>query len=617
MTTTRSLVARRPFALLLTAVGATAFTACGSEGRPHNPDPQAPAVVAPKTAPAISGGTMIVQGSIAIAADPDRDRVYVVDLQSKSVVGDVALEENDEPGRLVLDAAGNVHVALRKGGAIATIELATGELLRRTPVCGSPRGVAFDAVAETLHVACETGELVSLDSATGEELRRLRLDRDLRDVIVQGDKLLVTRFKTAELLVIGAGGEVLQSTKPAAGNSSFGLPFEPSVAYRTLAMPDGSLAMVHQRSLVTGETTPLTITPGGYYNGLGCENSVVHGTVSVFTPGFEEGTFQQPVAAGSLSTGAITSSFGGPGNAMNAAILPVDIAVSPGGNQVAVVSAGNDQVYISQRTLFEVPGDCGQHGATPVEGQPIAVAFSAQNQVVVQLREPAALQIIDGSGTLISLSDVSMADTGHEFFHSNKKGVSPVACASCHPEGGDDARVWNVNPIGPRRTQTLGGGLSKTLPLHWDGDMAKVSSIMNEVFVGRMGGDPAGGNPTNAQAMERWLDTLPAAAIARVEDEGAVTRGDALFNDGTVGCAGCHSGEMRTNNTSHDVGTGGKFQVPMLKGIASRAPYMHDGCAPTLKARFLPSCGGGDAHGKTSHLSAAQIDDLVAFLETL
>lgn len=37
----------------------------------------------------------------------------------------------------------------------------------------------------------------------------------------------------------------------------------------------------------------------------------------------------------------------------------------------------------------------------------------------------------------------------------------------------------------------------------------------------------------------------------------------------------------------------------------------------TLRERFDPSCGGGDRHGLTSHLSGNQIDDLVSYLETL
>ena len=57
--------------------------------------------------------------------------------------------------------------------------------------------------------------------------------------------------------------------------------------------------------------------------------------------------------------------------------------------------------------------------------------------------------------------------------------------------------------------------------------------------------------------------------------------------------------------------------MPSLVAIGYRTPLMHDGCAPDLRARFDPACGGGDAHGKTSQLGSAQVDDLIAYLQTL
>lgn len=58
------------------------------------------------------------------------------------------------------------------------------------------------------------------------------------------------------------------------------------------------------------------------------------------------------------------------------------------------------------------------------------------------------------------------------------------------------------------------------------------------------------------------------------------------------------------------------LQTPSLLGVSARPPYLHDGCAPTLADRFGP-CGGGDQHGKTSALGAADLDALIAYLETL
>jgi hypothetical protein len=45
---------------------------------------------------------------------------------------------------------------------------------------------------------------------------------------------------------------------------------------------------------------------------------------------------------------------------------------------------------------------------------------------------------------------------------------------------------------------------------------------------------------------------------------------------------------------------------------------MHNGCAATLADRFgNASCSGGDKHGLTSTLSAAQVGDLTTYLQSL
>jgi cytochrome c peroxidase len=95
-------------------------------------------------------------------------------------------------------------------------------------------------------------------------------------------------------------------------------------------------------------------------------------------------------------------------------------------------------------------------------------------------------------------------------------------------------------------------------------------------------------------------------------------RGQALFEDARVGCSTCHAGALFTNDATVAVGTGQALQVPSLRGLAFRAPFMHDGCAATLRDRFgLTACGGGDQHGVTSSLATAQVDDLTAYLESL
>jgi hypothetical protein len=192
---------------------------------------------------------------------------------------------------------------------------------------------------------------------------------------------------------------------------------------------------------------------------------------------------------------------------------------------------------------------------------------------------------------------------------------SGLTCVTCHPDGGDDGRAWDFQRIGLRRTPSLRGGILATAPFHWDGDLTNVGTLMREVFTRRMGG----GAVSDAQvaALCAWVDGIAAVPVAHAGDAAQLARGEAIFRSATAACATCHTGDRMTNNQTLDVGTRGAFQVPSLMGLAGRAPYMHDGCATSLRVRFTnATCGGGDRHGRTSHLSAAQLDDLVAWLET-
>jgi cytochrome c553 len=170
-----------------------------------------------------------------------------------------------------------------------------------------------------------------------------------------------------------------------------------------------------------------------------------------------------------------------------------------------------------------------------------------------------------------------------------------------------------------RRTQSVAGGILARAPYHWVGDMTDLPKLMNDVFAVRM----AAGTTTHSQrvSLGPWLDRIPAPASVPALDQAAADRGRALFESTETGCVGCHNGALLTNNSRVNVGTNGVFKVPSLLGVGARAPFLHDGCAATLADRFdrTRTCGGaaGDLHGKTSQLDAAQVADLVAYLDTL
>jgi mono/diheme cytochrome c family protein len=592
-----------------TCVGGVAVSPLPPMIRGGGITPQLPAVVtkASTPVPPLSGGTLLTlaDAKTAAASDPDRDQVYLVDLSSNAVRATIRLQPGDEPGRAIQDPAGLLHVVLRRGGAIADIDPATGTVSARRAVCGAPRGIVYDKTAKVLQVACAGGELVSLPAAGGAATRTVMLDRDLRDIVVgPGGSLLVSTFRKAEVLVVGADGSVTSRLHPGSGISPTLMGTvqmrTPSVAWRMVSLDEttGSVAMLHQ----TGVTDLIDPAAGGYAGLKGC-GGIVQAGISVLVPGSDS----PPVAS-----------------PMNSVSLAVDLAVSPDGQNVAVAVPGNAETQgmptIFQQNLAQVTQNtgspCGSSGS-PVfpqpSGQVISVSYSRDGVLLAQTREPPTLWRAD-TGTVVALATDSRDDTGQDIFHVNAGGG--LACASCHPEGGEDGRVWNFVCAGARRTQSIRGGISPTAPFHWDGSETNFSRLMDDVFSGRMAGPML--SDDQKTALQSWVDTIPAMPETAGLDAGAVDRGKTLFNDPKVACASCHAGTLLTNNATVDVGTGQALQVPSLRGVSWRAPFMHNGCATTLADRFgTAACSGGDKHGVTSTLTAAQVDDLTTYLQSL
>jgi cytochrome c peroxidase len=203
-------------------------------------------------------------------------------------------------------------------------------------------------------------------------------------------------------------------------------------------------------------------------------------------------------------------------------------------------------------------------------------------------------------------------DSGRSVFH--KQTSLGIACASCHPEAREDGLTWDFAEFGKRRTQNLSGNILERAPYHWTGDMSSLPVLMDDVFAVRM----AGGVLTERQkrSLGPWLDKLQPPAASAIADLSAIDRGKEIFSSAETGCVSCHNGDLLSNKTLVDVGTGGKFKVPSLVGVGARAPFMHDGCAKTMMDRFTV-CGNSPLHGATQQLSQAELGDLVAYLESL
>jgi cytochrome c peroxidase len=177
----------------------------------------------------------------------------------------------------------------------------------------------------------------------------------------------------------------------------------------------------------------------------------------------------------------------------------------------------------------------------------------------------------------------------------------------------------------PRRTPSLRGTIAGTAPYHWPGDEPTIGALIDDVYTIRMSGAPL--DPSMQAALANWVDSIPAPPAPSWVDMSAAALGQALFA-GSAQCASCHSGAKFTNNQTVDVGTGTDvgvlpdggspptaFQVPPLVGVGWRTPLLHNACAATVADRF-GKCATA-AHGATSQLSAEDVVNLTAYLDSL
>lgn len=190
------------------------------------------------------------------------------------------------------------------------------------------------------------------------------------------------------------------------------------------------------------------------------------------------------------------------------------------------------------------------------------------------------------------------------------------ACASCHPDGRDDAITW-ATPEGPRRSIMLAGRARSSPPYSWNGNEASLHAHLGNTF-DRLSGK--GLRSIELDSLVAYVSAMPAppAPSPDAPDAAKVARGKAIFASAEVGCAGCHAGPSTTDGKNHDVGSkhkadrGAAFNTPSLRFVGGTGPYFHDGRYATLGELLTKS-----KMGDTSHLAAADLEALEAYLRTL
>jgi mono/diheme cytochrome c family protein len=321
--------------------------------------------------------------------------------------------------------------------------------------------------------------------------------------------------------------------------------------------------------------------------------------------------------------------------------LPFDIVFSSNGKLAFTVNFGSGDLTLvdleSGRKIGDLEAGDGPSGiALAADGRTAYVLNSLSGDLAVM--DMLLLQEIKRV-PLTTIPLPAAVKRGKLLFVSSRppqiSRARWMSCASCHFDGEADGRTWFFPERGPRNTTSLLGA-GETPPLHWSADRDEFQDFEwtirdlqagSGLLAGRAPNAPLGlpnaDRSADLDALAAYLDTLKAKPSPHSSDLAAIARGRALFERADVGCASCHRPPRYTDTALHDVGTAGPeeradsaFDTPSLRMLWDSAPYLHDGSAATLRD-VLVTKNPQDRHGRTSQLSATEIQDLIVFLLSL
>jgi YVTN family beta-propeller protein len=571
-------------------------------------------------------------GTRLLVANPDSGTVTVVDPAEKKKLTEVRLGKKPE-GAAWIGNGPLAVVTVYGENVLAFVDMKEGKVVERLAVPAEPYGVVVTKDNKHAYVTHEYPGLVTeIDLDARKVLREMPAGKNVRGVALSPDekRLYVTEFYTASLIALDvASGKVVDTWK---GQSIDNL---------------ARNVIVHPRR------------PKAYVSHIRSKIDVIDGSGSIF-PHLTIYDLVPPEKDTKRRKSIAMDTF----NGVYVVTNPWEAALSPDGKRIYTIYAGTNDMNVSAIVDDDYKELDRIGGAVTVGQNPRAVRVSPDGKTLfVYNAMDFEVNIMDAT-SLRSQARVKTCDPpktpewvrGKILFNTALPPMTSrrwIACSSCHPDGHTDGRVWQ-NPEGLRKTPAM-MGLAHTHPLHWSADRDEVQdfeyTIQGRLMQGRgflfgqiarkVGFHPVeleektSGRSKDLDAIAIYSNSFDFPLSPHIPAPGklspAAERGKSLFFSKEVGCATCHSGPYYTDSklakpfNLHDVGTGKddpsekigpKYDTPTLLGVYRTAPYLHHGKAATLED-VLTTCNKEDKHGKTSHLKAAEIGDLVAFLKSL
>ena len=589
------------------------------------------APVSSVAASASGSAGVTADGSTVFVVNPDSGSVSAVDTRTDEKIGEVFVGEDSRSLGLSPDGQ-RLYVTSQGSSTLTVLDAARLAVLTTIRVGAEPYGVVTDPTGQFLYIASSVTssvEVVDLRLAGQWRYRswivaRIPVGAKPKGLALTADgaRLYVTHFLSGEVSVIDTARRAVVQVISTGGDSNF--------AQKIAIHPTSGRAYLPHIRSNTGNRFMLF-------------DSTVFPVVSAIDTAANQSLPRERV---DLSLGA------------TAANLPFDLAFSPDGGRMYVVSLGSGDLSVvdlttRQRIARVDVGDGPRGIAVTPDGRKAYVVNSLSDDVsVVDLIAPREIKRIPIAKSLLPAE----IKRGKLIFFSSRSPETArdrwMSCVSCHFDGEHDGRTW-FTARGPRNTTSMRGA-SDTRPLYWSADRDEVQDFeftIRELQAGtgliRNGtphptlGTPNAGRSADLDALAAFIESLrPKPSPFRRpwpsrDPDGSLTvaarRGRLIFERQDVGCATCHIPPRYTDSTmnaspfiKHDVGTGdgpderlgSAFDTPSLRGLWDSPPYLHDGSAATLRDVLITRNSQG-RHGRTSHLSEAEIRDLIAFLLSL
>ncbi|MBZ0254978.1 hypothetical protein K8I31_02885, partial [bacterium] len=226
----------------------------------------------------------------------------------------------------------------------------------------------------------------------------------------------------------------------------------------------------------------------------------------------------------------------------------------------------------------------------------------------------------------VSVDNDDQARLGEFYFNDASVCIEEwQSCASCHPEGRMDGLNWDLLNDGEGNSKNTKSLLytHETPPVMSTGVRESADIAIHAGLQHMM---ELKDDKEAAAAISAYMLSLkPRAKYSEGLGSNhcnSIKKGKQIFYSNEAQCSECHNGPYYTDLEKYDVDTmndydqRSEFDTPTLIETWRTAPYLHDGRAATLIEVFT-KYNMSDFHGKTSHLTHDEINDLVAFLESL